>query len=59
MEAVDEEGEKYFEEELLRENKEAPNSKEYDEFVITIPTPEEPTLTKDDILAMKMKELKE
>ena len=58
MEAVEEDREQYSEKELLRENEEAPNAKEYDTISSTIPSPEEPTLTKDDILAMNMKELK-
>ena len=41
----------------MSENEEAPNAKEYYAIASTIPTPEEPTLTKYYILAMKMKEL--
>ena len=58
MEAVDEEGEHDFEEELSSENKEAPSANEDDALASTIPTPVEPTLTKYDILAINMKELK-
>ena len=52
---VEEEGEQYLEEELLSNNKEAPNAKEYDAISSTITTPEETTLTKGDILEMNMK----
>ena len=58
MGAVDEEYEKYFEEELLRDNKEVSNANEDNTITITIPTPEEPTLTKDEMIAMNMKEVK-
>ena len=58
MEAVDEEGEQYLEEELLSDKEEATNAKEYDAIESTIPTPEEPTTTKYDNLTMNMKELK-
>ena len=39
-------------------NEEAPNANEYGAITSTIPTPEYPMLTKDDILSMNMKELK-
>ena len=42
----------------MSENEEAPNAKEYDAIASTIPTPEEPTLTKYDILPINTKELK-
>ena len=42
----------------MSENEEAPNSKEDDAIASTIPITEDPTLTKDDILAMNIKELK-
>ena len=43
---------------MLSENEEAPNAKEDDAIVSKISISEDPTLTKDDILAMNMKELK-
>ena len=58
MESVDKEGEQDSEEELLSENEEAPKAKGDDSITSKIPTHEETTLIKDDILAINMKELK-
>ena len=55
MGEVDEQGEQDFEEELLSNNKEAPNAKKDDAISSTITTPGETTLTKGDILEMNMK----